>query len=1306
MKKLFVRIAALTMSLMMVLGGVFTFFDVTAFASDTAGETTVITGASGVMHYFKEDTYYDMTKPIDTPLTYEFELMAMGDIGGTGVRGGVILGNYGKDKTRYVNVELHTYGHIRFYVNNRSGKVADIVFTNTDVRKNNSVRHIAITIDVSTQTASLYVDGKFAESKTHENLTNLPTAADFEYNFRIGGDHRSGNTAHFEGAIDSVALYSDIRTAEEIAADASRSKTWSKNTDGLIAAYDITKQGSAAFYDYSGNNNRLSYTNGSGMLIENFGRYNIEKKLQASPETVEAWVFLPNYYTARGGTFFGNNGASKNTADIAFEIEYNGHPRFFYTTSSGTSATHEFGQVDVRTGVWQHVTIVHDAANSEARCYINGILAETLAYTQEYEDKNGGKQSPVAPYSSGICDETYVLGGDRQSGYNQYFKGFIKEVRVYSDIRTAEEIASDYAGTLDKTDGNLLACYQMSYEDTFTDIEDLSGNGYTAKYSQLLWSDVEPIGDYAYSLAVVGDTQTVTNYNPGKLKDLYQWIINNKTKKNIQYVIGLGDITEYGVDPGHKNYDQERGDKEWTAAKEAITMMDGILPYSLIRGAGHDGVEFFNTYFASHTGYTNNISGYYQAGRIENVYHTFKIGNVDYMILCLDFGAKDDVLAWANEVVTAHPHHRVIVTTHGYLEKDGSLLETGEAYCPSQSYYDPANNDGDDIWNKFVRKHANICMVMSGHMSANDVVVSKQTGDNGNEVTQILIDPQSMDSKNSPKGMVAMLYFSEDGEDVQVEYYSTLTDSYRPSSGFTVSYSDGDHYYDIPRSDATHHWNECSCGATDNSTKADHEFDNACDTDCACGYTRTITHNFTVNDYNNEQHWKKCSVCGTPDNSTKADHEFDNACDTDCACGYTRNVTHNYNIPDKDEIHHWNKCSCGAIDEKVEHSYTNACDTTCDCGYTRTVNHSFTLYDYNDAKHWKKCSVCGTPDNSTKADHEFDNACDTDCACGYERTITHNFTVNDYNNEQHWKKCSVCGTSDNSTKADHEFDNASDTNCDCGYDRGHQHAYDTLNFDGENHWNECSCEAIDEDSVVPHTYDNACDTDCACGYERTITHDYSVTDKNDTQHWKKCSVCGTPDNSTKADHEFDNACDTTCACGYERTVTHNYNIPDKDDNHHWNKCSCGATDTKVEHSYTNACDATCDVCNEARTPADHTGGTATCTAKAVCGVCGAEYGDYAQHAYGSAMIYNATHHWYECSCGSKKDETAHTFGEWTEKDGERTRSCVCGYTVTDPSYENGESSSAGATVCIVIGAVVAVGAATACVYFFVFKKKK
>ena len=1656
MKRFSIRAVAVSLVLVIAIGIVPAFFNLPVSAEGAGSDVTVTTGTSGVMNYFKEDTYYTLSDAIDTPLTYEFELMAMNDIGGTGVRGGVIFGNYGKDGTRCVSIELFTYGKVRLYVNNKSGKVADITFSSTNIRKN-SIRHVAITIDVANKSASLYLDGVFAETRTHENLTNLPSAQDFQYNFRIGGDHRSGNGSHFEGAIDSVALFSDIRTAEEIAADAKRAKTWSGDTDALVAAYDLTKQGNTALRDYSGKGNTLTYTNGSGILVENFGRYDIDKKLEGNPETVEAWLFLPNYYTARGGTFFGNNGASSSTPDIGFEIEYSGHPRFYYTTDSG-NAVHEFGKVDVRTGTWQHVTIVHDVENSEARCYINGVLAETLAYTETKEDDNGGKQTPVAPYHTNINAEKYVLGGDRQNGYLQYFKGFLKEVRVYSDVRTAEEIASDYTGTLDVNDEALLVCYKLSQENVYTDIEDLSGNGYTAKYSQLLWDTVEPIGDYAYSFAVVGDTQTVTNHNPAKLKDIYQWIINNKTSKNIQYVIGLGDITEYGEDETHKNYNEEKANSQWTAAKEAITMMDGVLPYSLIRGAGHDGVEFFNKYFADHNGYTENITGYYKEGRVENVYHTFKIGNVDYMIICLDFGAKDDVLEWANGIVASYPKHRVIVTTHGYMEKDGSLLETGEPYCPSQSYYDPENNDGDDIWDKFVRKHANIFMVMCGHMSANDVIVSKQMGDHGNEVTQLLIDPQSMDSSNSPKGMVAMLYFSEDGEDVQVEYYSTLTDMWRPKKTFTVSYSEAEdvmqtpygkipaeyydvnkypiivfnaetgeavmatsnlsgennaigycattggkhviyvrknvdssssnwniggmngeliidlngntvtvkkntflefqgrssvatvvkvingsvvmedssakligiggkwgngkktnnvifenvtvkklagglvfetfgeavittstikfkncrfevddgvtdklialgnhgtntrayitfeggefvfageysgiyttgginmkkvyfssnekgvypsitvgsgtgipedgfstesgvkldvirsnggytlgicahtydntcdsecndcgykreppHVYNIPKKDDTHHWKECSCGASEtpethtyNVPKSDETYHwNECscgasDTpvahtynvpksdetyhwnECSCGATdEKLPHNYTAIDNNDTQHWNKCATCGTVDATSYANHEYANDYDDTCDCGYNRGHQHVYDTADHDDTKHWNKCSCCEIDQDsvLAHDYVDNCDVDCDCGYERVAPHNYkTEYETDDDQHWIICGDCDEEKPSSRAAHDYVDNCDVDCDCGYERVAPHNYnTTFEYDDDQHWIICGDCDEEKADSRVDHSFDNACDTDCVCGHTRHITHDYTVTNTNSDQHWVECSvCGTLDSSTVENHSFDNACDTDCACGYVRAITHDYSVTDKNDTHHWKKCSVCGTPNKLFKLKHSFDNACDTDCDCGYTRKIEHVYdgacdtkcnvcNEPRTTNTAHVyvNGCDkvcnvCGEIRT-TEHTYSNACDAACNDCYAPRVPAEHTGGTATCTEQAVCTECGAGYGDLGEHVYGTEWGSGSVRHWHECSCGSKKDEAGHTFGGWTEKDGKRTQSCVCGYTISDPNYKTEESLPTGAIVGIIIAPVAAVGVVGFGVYYFVFKKKK
>ncbi len=792
MKKSTIRALSLVLTLVMLFGtviGVLPVLSVPTSAESDAESITTTTGASGVMNYFKEDTSFDMTSKIDTPMTIEFELAGCSHLAGA-ANGGVIIGSYSENASTYLNVEVETYGKIIV-----RGKFSGSEWTATFYQSEVDVRvggthHYTVTIGSGWTGVSLYVDGTHKATRYPASLT-LPEASEYTNPFRIGGDYRSGNTNYFKGLISSVALFNDIRTADEIKADVASAKTWSNATAGLVAAYDITKMGEAALRDYSGNGNKLSYVNGSGILVQNFGKYEIEESFTSNLETFEAWIYMPKYYNDDiGGTIFGNY-RSYNGARVVFEVYKDGTPRLFYTTAAGTSAYHRFTNVNLRTGTWQHLAVVHDTAKGEARCYVNGELQQTIA------------DGTVADYGADVLNQKFLIGRDTALRYaegdgeywenrrDHYFKGFIKELRFYSDVRSDSEIAADFAGTLDTADSNLLACYEISPDDAYSDIDDISGNGKDVTYKQLLWEKeyVEPItDDYAYSLAVVGDTQTVNEQNPELLKNIYQWIIDNKDEKNIQYVIGLGDITEVGVDVGHQNYDETKSHKQWADAKAAISLMDGILPYSLIRGDGHDGIEMFNQYFASHAGYTNNITGYYQDGRIDNVYHTFKIGNVDYLLLCLDHGTKDDVLVWANEVVAAHPAHRVIVTTHQYIERDGTMIETGET--GSATAYDPNNNNAEELWGSFLSKHHNIFMVLCGHVDSDDVVVSEQVGDYGNVVTQVLINPQSMDAEyaQGSKGMVAMLYFSADGEDVQVQYYSTIKGTYRPTNNMTLSY--------------------------------------------------------------------------------------------------------------------------------------------------------------------------------------------------------------------------------------------------------------------------------------------------------------------------------------------------------------------------------------------------------------------------------------------------------------------------------------------------------------------------------------
>ena len=91
---------------------------------------------------------------------------------------------------------------------------------------------------------------------------------------------------------------------------------------------------------------------------------------------------------------------------------------------------------------------------------------------------------------------------------------------------------------------------------------------------------------------------------------------------------------------------------------------------------------------------------------------------------------------------------------------------------------------------------------------------------------------------------------------------------------------------------------------------------------------------------------------------------------------------------------------------------------------------------------------------------------------------------------------------------------------------------------------------------------------------------------------------------------------------------------------------------------------------------DCTGGTATCTAKAICETCGGAYGakDPDNHTGKLAWDITETHHEQAWTCCGliTVAKAAHTFGDWvvtkrptSREEGEKARTCsVCGYTET------------------------------------------
>lgn len=311
-------------------------------------------------------------------------------------------------------------------------------------------------------------------------------------------------------------------------------------------------------------------------------------------------------------------------------------------------------------------------------------------------------------------------------------------------------------------------------------------------------TEVPALDDYAYSFAVVGDTQIVSK-NDAKngttdLSDMYQYVIDKKDEYKISQVIGLGDIVDTYADGDQK-------EAEWKVALNAIKKLDGVLPYTLIPG-NHDVNWNFNYRVGDLTklGYLNQsqiVSKYgkieaYQAGLLadqteepdepsaSNTAHAFTAGGRNYLILTLEYSAKSTpgVMEWANAVVAAHPYHNVIVTTHAYLAANGHILDGSQAGSPSSYTGCENDNDGDYFWDNLIKKHDNIVMVLCGHVGVDNIVKSTKVGEKGNTVTQIMINPQDLEAEIGSTGMLAFMYFSKDGKTVQLRQYSTVWDRY------------------------------------------------------------------------------------------------------------------------------------------------------------------------------------------------------------------------------------------------------------------------------------------------------------------------------------------------------------------------------------------------------------------------------------------------------------------------------------------------------------------------------------------------
>lgn len=289
--------------------------------------------------------------------------------------------------------------------------------------------------------------------------------------------------------------------------------------------------------------------------------------------------------------------------------------------------------------------------------------------------------------------------------------------------------------------------------------------------------------DETITLVLLPDTQIYSERHPDIFRSQTEWIVQHAD--SIDFVLHQGDITNRNTD------------EQWEVAAGAMALLDDQVPYAVCVG-NHDigtngstdvrNTDLFNKWFP-YEKYQSlpAFGGAFEAGKMDNTWYTFNAGAKDWLVLSLEFGPRNNVLDWANDVVAQHPDHKVIVNTHAYMYSDETRMSPTrnhnwlpEHYGVGKDTAGNAVNNGEQIWDKFVSQHPNIVFVFSGHVLNDGVGTLVGEGVHGNRVYQMLANYQSgvEGSENGGNGFLRMVKIDPRKRTIAIKTYSPYLDAY------------------------------------------------------------------------------------------------------------------------------------------------------------------------------------------------------------------------------------------------------------------------------------------------------------------------------------------------------------------------------------------------------------------------------------------------------------------------------------------------------------------------------------------------
>ncbi len=300
-------------------------------------------------------------------------------------------------------------------------------------------------------------------------------------------------------------------------------------------------------------------------------------------------------------------------------------------------------------------------------------------------------------------------------------------------------------------------------------------------------SELRQRTDGSWTLAVLPDTQVYAESFPGVFNAQTAFLLQQKDRLGIKFAVQLGDITNRNTR------------EQWQVAKDAMSLLDGKLNYAIV-GGNHDygpggnaatRESYFNDYFkVDEQSRQSTFGGVFEEGKMDNTYHLFEAGGKKWIVIALEWGPRNEAVEWADRVMARHKDRIGILITHAYMYYDSTRYDwrkygDKQAWNPYAYGTPKPVNDGEDLWQKLVRRH-NFAFTLNGHVLGDGTGYLASRNDAGRTTHQILQNYQMRELGG--QGYLRLFEFLPDSETVRIRTYSPVFDRFMaaPDQSFEI----------------------------------------------------------------------------------------------------------------------------------------------------------------------------------------------------------------------------------------------------------------------------------------------------------------------------------------------------------------------------------------------------------------------------------------------------------------------------------------------------------------------------------------